>query len=60
MSKNVTCDNSAFSLFAKYQNLKTVNSIVRSHAVSMSAGEVEEDGLKVESEEGVVGIGMGA
>ena len=42
------------------QNLKTVNTIVRSHAVSMSAGEVEEDGLKVESEEGVVGIGMGA
>ena len=42
------------------QNLKTVNIIVRSHAVSMSAGEVEEDGLEVESEEGVVGIGMGA
>ena len=42
------------------QNLKTVNTTVRSHAVSMSAGEVEEDGLEVESEEGVVGIGMGA
>ena len=28
--------------------------------MSVSAGEVEKDGLKVESEEGVVGIGMGA
>jgi len=28
--------------------------------MSVSAGEVEEDGLKVEGEEGVVRIGMGA
>lgn len=34
--------------------------MVGSHAMSVSAGEVEEDGLKVEGEEGVVRIGMGA
>ena len=42
------------------QNLDTVYSMVRAHAMSVSAGEVEEDGLKVEGEEGVVRIGMGA
>ena len=33
---------------------------IGSHAMLVSAGEVEEDGLKVEGEEGVVRIGMGA
>lgn len=41
------------------QNPNTVYTMVGSHAMSVSAGEVEEDGLKVEGEEGVVRIGMG-